>query len=371
MTIFFFCVFGLYFSIVIALWVGWQLTFEKSDSKKPTATPGISVVIPFRNEFANLRPLLESLTAQNYPHNQLEIILVDDHSTDASAQLVEEFAARFSICKSLQLGEGTTGKKRALDLGIQSASHDLIVTTDADCVHPNEWLSYVASCFHSDHIVMAVGGVRIDSGSGLFAKMQALEFASLIGTTVATLFYQRPVMCNGANLAFRKRVFLEVGGYDGNYEIASGDDEFLMRKIKARFPEGIMFMSNKQSVVTTKPCATLKSFLHQRIRWAAKWKFNSSVATKLLAVFIFVFQLSYVLLPVAALCHWMLPERAYFLIIIKIVLEFMLLYPVAFFLQIRWRWIPFLILQVLYPFYVIGVALLAQRQAVSWKGRAI
>lgn len=371
MTIYFFVVFGVYFSIVIALWVGWQLTFEKVDSRKSTTTPSVSVVIPYRNEMANLKSLLESLLAQNYPKDHLEIVLVNDHSTDSSSTIVEEFAARFPNIRNLKLAEGATGKKKALALGIQGSTYDLIVTTDADCIHSKEWISSVASCFSSDKVVMALGGVRIDSSSGLFAKMQALEFTSLIGTTASTLFYQQPTMCNGANLAFRKKGFREVGGYDGNYEIASGDDEFLMRKMHARFPNGIVFMSNQQSVVTTQPSMSLKSFIHQRIRWAGKWKYNSSVGAKLLAVFVLLFQLSYVLLPIAGICHWITSERVYFLMVVKLALEFMLLYPVTFFLQIRWRWIPFLILQVVYPFYVIAVGLLAQRQVVSWKDRVI
>lgn len=371
MTIYFFVVFGVYFSFLIALWVGWQLTFEKVDSKKTTTTPGVSVVIPFRNERSNLKPLLESLLAQNYPKDSLEIILVDDHSTDSSASFVEEFVPLFQNMKILQLDKEATGKKKALALGIQTSSHDLIVTTDADCIHQPGWISSISSCFDKKDVVMAVGGVRIDSSSGWFAKIQALEFASLIATTASTLFYQQPTMCNGANLAFRKDAFLEVGGYDGNYEIASGDDEFLMRKIHARFRGGIVFMSDPTSVVTTQPSATLKSLIQQRIRWAGKWKHNSSFATKLLAAFVFVFQLSFVLLPVAGWFHWILPERVYFLIVVKFALEFMLLYPVTFFLQIRLRWIPFLILQVIYPFYVVGVALLAQIQSVRWKERVI
>ncbi|NOS92863.1 MAG: glycosyltransferase [Cyclobacteriaceae bacterium] len=371
MTIYFFVVFGVYFSIVIALWVGWQLTFEKVDSKKATTTPGVSVVIPYRNELSNLRALLESLLTQNYPKDQLEIILVDDHSTDASSSIVAEFAARFPNLKNVRLDEHATGKKKALAFGIQTSSYDLIVTTDADCTHDPGWISAVTSCFDKNDVVMAVGGVRIDSSSGLFAKIQALEFTSLVGTTASTLFYQQPTMCNGANLAFRKKAFLDVGGYDGNYEIASGDDEFLMRKIHARFRGGIVFMLDQTSVVTTQPSATLKSFLHQRIRWAGKWKYNSSIGAKLLAVFVLVFQLSYVLLPIAGWCHWVMPERVYFLMVVKVTLEFMLLYPVTFFLQVRWRWIPFLILQVVYPFYVVGIGLLAQRQVVSWKERVI
>lgn len=371
MTIYFFSVFGVYFSIVIALWVGWQLTFEKVDLKKTITKPTVSVVIPYRNERSNLKSLIESVLAQSYPKDRLEIILIDDHSTDASAPIAEEYANRFPTIKSFKLAEGATGKKKALALGIQSSAHDLIITTDADCVHHPEWIASITSCFDKNNVVMAVGGVRIDSSSGLFAKIQSLEFTSLIGTTASALFYQHPTMCSGANLAFRKKAFLEVGGYDGNYEIASGDDEFLMRKIHAHFHGGIVFMSDQLSVVTTQSCSTLKSFIQQRIRWAGKWKYNASVGVKLLAVYIFFFQLSYVLLPIAGWVNWILPERVYFLIVIKFALEFMLLYPVAFFLQIRWRWIPFLILQLVYPFYVIGVAILAQGQVVRWKDRVI
>ncbi len=371
MTLYFFIVFGFYFSLLIALWVGWQLTFEKPEQKRETDSVYLSVIVPYCNEQANLKPLVQSLLAQNYPKEQVEIIFVNDHSTDDSFTLLNELTAGFAHVKNLSLPEVATGKKRALTLGIQAASHGVIITTDADCVHDPEWLASIASSFQSSDCVMAVGGVRIEPSASLFARLQALEFTSLIGTTAGTLFYKRPTMCNGANLAFRKSAFLEVSGYDGNLEIASGDDEFLMRKIDKRFPRGIVFLTEKKSVVTTRSASTLNEFFQQRIRWASKWSTNPSLATKLLAVFIFLFQFSYVLLPIVGLLGWLAPKSLSLLVVTKLALEFLFLYQVSFFLQIRWRWIPFLLLQVLYPFYVMWVGLKAQGHSVRWKDRVV
>ena len=144
---------------------------------------------------------------------------------------------------------------------------------------------------------MVFGGVKLE-GSSFFSALQSHEFLSLIGTGAATLWYGLPSMCNGANLAFRKAIFFEVGGYANNLHIPSGDDEFLMRKIFQLFPEGIQFVSDSDAVVSTPASLALKEFVHQRVRWAGKWKHNVSSWNAVVAIFIFCFQLSVLMLSI-------------------------------------------------------------------------
>jgi cellulose synthase/poly-beta-1,6-N-acetylglucosamine synthase-like glycosyltransferase len=216
---------------------------------------------------------------------------------------------------------------------------------------------------------MAIGAVRIESGSKFFSQLQSLEFASLIGSAGATLFYSYPTMCNGANLAFRKSVFAEVKGFEGNWEIPSGDDEFLLRKIHSKYPGGIRFLTDRLSVVSTKPLLSLSDFLQQRVRWAGKWRFNTSPISKTLAVFIFFFQASYIGLSLATLVGWIPVKSSMFLLALKFLFEFVFLYQVSVFLNNKWRWLAFFVLQMVYPLYVVWVALLAQHQSFRWKDR--
>ncbi|MCX8489753.1 MAG: glycosyltransferase [Cyclobacteriaceae bacterium] len=372
MTIFFFVVFGFYFSIVIGLIVGWQLLLEGSAKKvQSNRNLRLSVIVPYRNEAANLSMVLRSLVEQEYPEEFVEFVLINDHSTDQSEEIVEEFAKKYSNIKWDRLPQEQFGKKRAIALGIALASNEIIVATDADCLFSSQWLSCINQAFCSDNCMMAIGAVRIEPGVKFFPQLQSLEFASLIGSTGATVFYEQPTMANGANLAFRKNVFVEVNGFEGNWEIPSGDDEFLLRKIHSKYPGGINFLTDRHSVVSTQPLLSVRDFVQQRIRWAGKWRFNTSMISKTLAVFVFFFQASYIGLGLTTYLGWIPVNSFMFLLTLKFLFEFVFLYQVSVFLDIKWRWFAFFVLQLVYSIYVIWVALLAQRQSFTWKDRVV
>ena len=370
MIVYFFLAFGVYGALVLALITGWQLTVEKDDSTPPQSNfLKISIVIPFRDEAQNLPALLESLSQLDYPAEYFEFIFVDDHSTDSSQQILKKFIEVRSNAKLLQLESGKQGKKQALAHAIDNASGEIVLTTDADCTVSPKWLSVVSNSFQNEEIKMLVGAVKIIPSKSFFSKMQSLEFASLIGSGAATLLYRLPTMSNGANLAFRKSAFNAVDGYKDNFNIPSGDDEFLMRKINHKFPKSIAFLSNPESVVSTQPQKNLSIFIQQRIRWAGKWKFNQSLFTKLLAIFIFIFQTSVIFLSVSVVVGW-LPAKVFSVLMgTKLLLEFLFLYQVFNFLKLKWSWTSFLALQFIYPFYVFAVALLSQQKSFVWKGR--
>ncbi len=372
MTIFFFAVFGVYFSIVIGLIVGWQFLLDGSvKNTQPNRNVRFSVIVPYRNEAANLSVVLRSLVEQEYPKECIEFVLVNDHSTDQSVKMVEEFAQKYSYIKSGRLPQDQFGKKRALALGIALATNEIIVTTDADCSFGAQWLYCFNEIFSSKNCIMAIGAVKMEAEKNFFSRLQSMEFASLVGSTGATLFYLHPTMCNGANLAFRKSVFIEVGGYEGNWGIPSGDDEFLLRKISSKYPKGVRFVTNRESVVTTRPLSSLREFMLQRIRWAGKWRFNTSLVSKTLAVFIFLFQASYIGIGLSTLAGWIPIDSLIFLLTFKFLLEFIFLYQVSLFLNSKWNWLAFFGLQLIYPVYVVWIALLSQRQSFTWKGRIV
>jgi poly-beta-1,6-N-acetyl-D-glucosamine synthase len=370
MPIFFFTVFGIYFVLVLLLIAGWQLTVEKREQKPETKRNfKISVILPFRNESDNLSTILEGLAKQSYSSDCFEVILVNDHSSDDFGLIIDSFLSTNSNFRLLKLEHNQQGKKVALTLGIENAKGEIIVTTDADCSASPDWLSTINESFSSEKIMMAIGAVKIEPNASYFSQLQSMEFASLIGSGAATLSYGIPTMCNGANLAFRKAAFMAVEGYQGNMDIPSGDDEFLMRKIARKFPNSISFIAESSMVVTTQPHQSLSTFLHQRLRWASKWKHNESVPTKALAVFIFIFQFSYLLLPLFLIAGWMPMKMGAMLISTKLLLEFLFLYQVCIFLKLSWRWSSFLGLQFIYPIYVCWVGLLAQGKQFVWKGR--
>lgn len=361
-------IFGMYFSLVVALLAGWFLVFQNGSRTVQIEEQGITVIVPFRNEERNLPNLLKTVANQSYPSTLYEVILVDDHSADHSATIVRQFIDEHQNFRLLVLPEGFEGKKRAIDFGVSHCVHEIIVTTDADCTVPPNWLKSISSSF-TRQLNMLVGGVKIVSGPTLFSKLQAMEFASLVGSGFATLGFDLTTMANGANLAFRKTAFQKVNGYVGSYHIASGDDEHLMQKMHAQFPGSVRPMTDAQSVVLTKPLPTLSDFVQQRLRWASKWKHNPSVITQSVAVLVLIFQITYAISLVMVVLQGFDNQLLIFLLLAKWVLEFLFLYAVHLFLKLRWHWLSFFMLQLCYPFYVVAVGAQSLFVRVEWKGR--
>lgn len=330
----------------------------------------VSVIVPFRNEENQIHHLIKSLTDLNYPTTKFEVILVNDHSEDNSENVVKSLINDKFNFSLINLIDNKYGKKNAITKGVGLAKGELVATTDADCLVPNNWLQIINASFDNDTIQMVFGGVSL-KGNSFFAQLQAIEFSSLIGSGAATLRFGLFTMCNGANLAFRKSSFESVNGYEGNLEVPSGDDEFLARKIVKAFPGSIYFLKDKGAVVVSRPTDTIKAFVHQRLRWAGKWKYNSSLLSKFLAIQIILLQIAFIGLMLIAFSNMELTRLVVPLIGVKILLEIMVIHPVARFLGIRWSWAAFLLLQLIYPFYVVGIGIMSQGMAYKWKGRSL
>lgn len=368
MTFVFILIFLSYMIAVFGLITGWIKAMDQ-----PVAgvvkEKFISVIVPFRNEGETIGQLIRDLQQQEYPRDKFEVILINDHSEDSSVDAINE-ELRGPISAKL-LNNEAHGKKSALTKGIRHADGQIIVTTDADCRVKPGWIRSINNSFSEESIRMTFGGVRIESDNTLLGNMQALEFSSLIGSGAATAAFGFPTLCNGANLAFTKDVFMETGGYDGNEHIASGDDEFLMRKIEAKYPNGIRFNNNPENIVTTQPQKTLDDFLSQRIRWAGKWRHHDGTNSKILAVYIFLFHLSVMILPVFVIMGDISIFGMLGLLVAKAVVEFFFLRKVSSWLRVSWHGLSFFLLQLVYSLYAVGVAVAALFKKPSWKGRAL
>jgi biofilm PGA synthesis N-glycosyltransferase PgaC len=352
---------GLYSSLIIILWIGWHKAIQTNPPAAPESVENISVVIPVRNEAHTIKALLDNLQKQQFKN--FEVIIVNDHSQDNIHEIIRQHPL-----KTILIDSQGAGKKKALTTGVEAAKSSIIVTTDADCSVTPGWLQSIAFFFRDENVKLGFGGVRMPQQS-FFSILQSIEFASLIGSAAATAAFDKPTMCNGANLAYRKNIFCEVGGYEGNFEISSGDDEFLMRKIHRQYPTGVRFMTSQAAIVETLPQADIRSFIQQRLRWAAKWRHNSSIDTIVLAFFILIAQLSSIVCILNCAISFSLLALA--LLAGKAFIEMAFLNRVCRFLQISWNWPAFFILQVIYPFYVVGIGVASNFMSNSWKGRKI
>jgi len=330
----------------------------------------ISVIIPVRNEEENISNLLRDIEAQNYPKNLLEVIIIDDDSTDLTVDVAQRCVVSFKLLiipkkKSLFLSH----KKAAITQGVQIASGNYIVTTDGDCRVPPNWISSIDQTYQKTDSKFISGLVTFSDERSLFGKIQTIEFASLIGTGAASINAGFPNMCNGANLSFEKLAFAEVGGYEGFENIQSGDDEFLMHKMHLAFPGKVSVLKDRSAIVTTTPKRTFVDFFHQRKRWAGKWPHYKLPSIKILALFIFLYNTALVAGVIYTIFYPSFYKVFLACFILKSLVDYLFLDNVLQFLGKNLKIKLFLITSIFYPFYVSFFAVCSNIGGYSWKGR--
>lgn len=352
--------------IFIIVWV-----VNKYDAKvdENVKEQGFTVIIPVRNEAKNIGRLLESLTEQ--PHKYFEVIIIDDSSEDNTVEIAEAFLSRLDMrILSLSSTErGVAPKKNAITKSLAVAKYDLIFCTDGDCVLSPNLLGEYNSIFENEKVKFISGPVTfLEEGHGfgkrVWEKIQIVEFASLVGSAAVSIFMKKPNMCSGANIAYRKSVFSEVNGYEGNAALASGDDEFLMHKINSKYSDAIVFAKSPEAIVETQACTDLSAFYSQRKRWASKWTYYESVIPKLLAVFVFLLN---------AFSIYLAFSGVWVALSVKLALEIIFLGMVLCFLKKNGSIIFIPLVQLIYPFYVVffGLNSVFMGKTYDWKGRKL
>lgn len=333
------------------------------------ASISISVLIPARNEAANIGRLLDSLQQQDYPAEQYEIIVIDDHSTDDTAAI----AAQYSGVRVIRLQEDDINsyKKKALEQGVAAAKGQLIVTTDADCVAGKYWLSTIAAFQQQTNAAFIVAPVSIEAGKPLVEQFQALDFMILQGITGASVQQGVHSMCNGANMAYLRDVFYEVNGYSGIDHIASGDDMLLMHKIWQRYPDRIGYLSSPDVIIKTAPVHSWRAFFNQRIRWASKASFYDDKRIIAVLALVYLLNLSLPVLLIAGFFCSMYWVAALVLIIAKALVEYPFVYSVASFFKTPVSLLKFLFLQPLHIGYTVIAGFLGVVGGYEWKGRKV
>lgn len=263
-----------YVLIIVTYRKGWNLlpSFDIPRNYQPKTK--VSVLIPARNEEANIVACLQSVLAQNMDKSLYEVIVIDDHSTDETANLVCQSAAQnvrlLQLADYISPNETQSFKKKAIEIAINEAKGDLIVTTDADCIVAPQWLSLIASFYELKKVKFIAAPVAFHRETNLLQRFQTLDFFGMMCVTGAGVHLRLMNMCNGANLAYEKEAFYAVEGFNGINNLASGDDILLMHKIAKKYPDSIGFLKNKRATVYTDAKEKLADFIAQRIRWGTK-----------------------------------------------------------------------------------------------------
>jgi cellulose synthase/poly-beta-1,6-N-acetylglucosamine synthase-like glycosyltransferase len=372
-----------YFLLIIYYRQSWlEIEVYQADVNHQVLNTFISVIIPARNEEKNIGTCIESVIKQTYPTNLFEVIIINDYSDDATANIAASYNR--SNINVINLADFTGNnilnsyKKKAIEIGISKAKGSLIVTTDADCIVPNKWLETIASYSKKTGSVFIAAPVSFfdlkneDSILKKFLKVfQSLDFMMLQGITGASVHKKIHNMCNGANLAYEKEAFYKAGGFEGIDKIASGDDMLLMHKIQNLYPDRIGYLKSPNAIVKTRAAATVREFMNQRIRWASKADKYSDI--KITTVLILVYLLNLWILALAIVSFFQV-DIFYLLIFsffTKAFVELFFLFPVAKFFKnekILW-W--FILAEPFHIIYTLVAGWLGKFGSYTWKGRKV
>ena len=337
----------LYFLMIMVFIIGWRNVFSYEPKGIDELDFPVSVIVPCKNEQENIVKLIGCLAQQSYQN--FELIIVNDHSTDATRNYIK---TAFKTFKNIQLIDATGyGKKNALKEGIQQANSNLIVTIDADCLPSYHWVEAIASFykrFPSDLIICPVG---LSDKDDLFSRVQALEFSSLVGAAAGSTGAGMPILCNGANLAFTKKIWLR--SQDSLHdEEQSGDDIFLLECVK-RFGGKIRFLKSEAAFVKTKPPRSLREFVNQRRRWAGKSRLYTDWQIILSAFIVLSISMLSLIYLGLSFYKWQYVLGYAGIFILKYGLDTRFLYVGRRFFQLDRIWAYSLVLSLVYPFYVV------------------
>lgn len=342
--------------------------FERSPATPKTT---FSIIVPFRNEAKNLPQLLESVSRLNYPDDLFELILVDDFSKDDSQRVYINWRVRnghieTTLLENLRLSGSP--KKDAIGRAVPILKHEWMVTTDGDCsLHP-DWLLTLDNFIQQQDAQMVAGAVVYKTKNNWFHQFQQLDLLSLQAATIGSFGMGKPFMCNGANFAYTKKFFTELGGFGGLTQNAGGDDVLLLQKAVQSHPDKVAYLKHEALIVTTKPENDLFGLFMQRVRWAAKTTNYSSRYAQSLAVVVLLMNVLLVVgcwLLVVGRLDWKLFLGIF---MIKYLVDYLLLWKANVYLQNGKFLLP-LASSVIYPVFSSLVGLYSLFFGFSWKGR--
>lgn len=331
-----------------------------------------TVIIPARNEASNIKACVDSILNQDYPADAFEIIVIDDFSEDDTAFIVHALSQQYPQVRLLKLadyckeGETLAYKKKAIEIAVAEAKGDWILTTDADCIVPTRWLLLYNAYIQANQPCFVAAPVMFIKTAGVLNQFQLLDFLALQGITAAAVGAGKHSMSNGANLGFEKTAFIAVGGYQGVDHIASGDDMFLMHKMKQTLHKPVGYLFHPDAIVLTAAMDTWKGFIMQRIRWASKARYYDDRSITLVLTLVYFFNLSFICLAFMGSWSTLLIALAF-----KTFFELFFLDPVAKFFKLQPELKHFVLYQPIHIVYNIAAGLFGQLKTYSWKGRKV
>jgi cellulose synthase/poly-beta-1,6-N-acetylglucosamine synthase-like glycosyltransferase len=323
---------GLYYFLTLFVFYLGIEREKRGISQNGDSLANVSILIPARNESETIISTLKGLVVQTYPKDKFEIIVIDDHSIDNTYEVVSQFIqeknlSNFRVLQHRNDGSKPTYKKAAITFAMSKASGEIIITTDADCrVQPNWVRSMVGKFGLNTGLVAGLVTFEKNTEHNIFHKLQTLEFAGLVFAGVGAVGINHPLICNGSNLAYRRKAFDEVGGFYGHDHLPSGDDDLLVQTLRSKTNWEIRYNLDPNSITFTHPIDSWRDFINQRSRWASKSTHYPGVLTFLFLLSIFMFHLGiFILTPVSILGQFSILIIV-MVLLLKIIPDFLILH---------------------------------------------
>ncbi|MBC8230065.1 glycosyltransferase [bacterium] len=362
---------GSYAIIAFSILIGtWRVKLPKGKSNYPF----VSVLVPAKDEEENINECLTSLVKQDYPKDRYEIVAVNDRSTDNTHKIIKGFEEQYPnvICLNIEtLPEGMVGKQNAVKQGLEICNGELILNTDADCVLPPSWMSKLADSFDEQTGFVVGMAITFDRGqrASLFGRLQALDLVYLMNFAIGFIGWGKPTSCIGNNIAYRKQVLDDIGGYESlGYTMT--EDAALIQAISKKTHWKINVALHEDAVITTKPVKKLKPFYRQRSRWILGGRDTQTKTIFFLQVALWFNLALLSLFPISFFINARLPIIVFGAFIVKLLIDSIFCFSLAKRIKrldlLKWM----LLYEGFLIFYsvLIGFGTLFARK-VTWKGQ--
>jgi len=346
----------------------WHKTKPVSIPSDYIGSASATIVVVAHNESKSITSCLEGILQQTYPTHLMEIIIIDDHSTDATIDEVQKIESEritlYNLKDYPEYIKAPAYKKSSITLAVDKSTSEYIVITDADCVHSSQWLNTVVYGLEKNQNAFQTAPVILDGNNSLLSEMQATEQLVLMLITAAGITSGLHDIANGANMAFLKSAFLKVDGYKGNEQFASGDDMFLIEKMRKAFPSQIAFNKSINASVSTQAKRNWPSLIKQRLRWAGKNKGLESPTISRIWAFVGLYHFILLFSLAASLFNLISPIPFIILFVVKWFADFLVITTAASFFRKTSVLKYFVPLQFLYSYYILrlGLAMMMRKE---------
>lgn len=333
----------------------------------------VSVIVAARDEEDNIKNCMESLAAQDYPQKNYTVFIINDRSKDSTEKIISKFVSKrsnFQLINIKNLPPNTSPKKHALQMGIKASDGTIILTTDADCIPPDGWISGMVKYYSEDSVGFVAGYAPIkNDDNGLMGGLINLDSLSLAAVAAGSIGNDYPMTCTGRNLSYRRSSFESIGGFDGLWKFMSGDDDLLLHKAHYNGVR-VRYSISSSTFVRSSTYDSMTEISNQRRRHASKglhyYELRGMTGLKIALPIIYIFNLFIVfgLLGISSDLSGLAIAM-----ILKSIAEFSLLSLFSSIVGTKGFSKLFLLALFIHPFYVVVFGAWGALGRFRWKGQ--